>query len=318
MNVMSAVKTILKSGAGAAAAVMGAGALVYECALNTKVNSFFVNLLDNRSDVNTAARSGSSADQNEPGWFDRHKGDDQVITTEATGRIHAYIIPAEKPSHKWAILCHGYNSGPSSVGVFAQHYRPLGYNCICPSMRGWGNDEKIYCTMGFHDKDILLAWIDYVVNKDRDAEILLHGYSMGSVTIMLATGEDLPEQVKAAVCDCGFTSCWEQYANVIKLYAKLPAFPLLYAVNAASILRGNFDIRKNVPLDSVKRSVIPTVFLHGTADKFVPFEMMDRLYDACAAPKAKQAIEGADHAQAVYVDPDLYWKTVDDFLKDKI
>ena len=317
MKGISAVKTMLKLGAGAAAAVMGAGALVYECALNTKLNGFFVDLFDDRSDVETV-QSGNGADRYDPGWFDRHKGDDQVITTEATGRIHAYIIPSEQPSHKWAILCHGYNSGPASVDVFAEHYRPLGYNCICPSLRGWGNDEKRYCTMGFHDKDILLAWIDYVVQADREAEILLHGYSMGAVTVMLATGEALPPQVKAAVCDCGFTSCWEQYANVIKLYAKLPAFPLLHAVNATSMLRGNFDIRKNVPIDAVRRSVTPTVFLHGTEDHFVPFAMMDRLYDACAAPKAKQAIAGADHAQSVYVDPALYWKTVDGFLQDKI
>ena len=160
---MSSVKTILKAGVGAAAAVMGAGALVYECALNTKLNGFFVNLLDDREDVTQEAPTGDGADSNEPGWFDRHKGDDQVITTETTGRIHAYIIPAEKASHKWAILCHGYTSTPASVGVFAEHYRPLGYNCICPSLRGWGNDETRYCTMGYHDKDILLAWIDYVV-----------------------------------------------------------------------------------------------------------------------------------------------------------
>ena len=141
---------------------------------------------------------------------------------------------------------------------------------------------------------------------------------MGAVTVMLSTGEALPPQVKAAVADCGFTSCWEQYANVIKYYTKLPPFPLLYAVNAASILRRNFDIRKNVPIDAVKRSVTPTVFLHGTADAFVPFSMMDRLYDACAAPKARQPIEGADHARAVYTDPGLYWRTVDGFLKDRI
>ena len=315
MKGMSAVKTMLKLGAGTAAAVMGAGALVYECALNTKLNGFFVNLFDDRADV-SETQAGDGGNPREPGWFDRYKGDDQVITTETTGRIHAYIIPAEKPSHKWAILCHGYNSGPASVGVFAEHYRPLGFNCICPSLRGWGNDEKRYCTMGYHDKDILLAWIDDVVKADQDAEILLHGYSMGAVTVMLATGEPLPHQVKAAVCDCGFTSCWEQYANVIKLYAKLPAFPLLHAVNATSMLRGNFDIRKNVPIDAVRRSVTPTVFLHGTEDHFVPFAMMDRLYDACGAPKAKQAIAGADHAQSVYVDPALYWKTVDSFLQD--
>ena len=46
--------------------------------------------------------------------------------------------------------------------------------------------------------------------------------------------------------------------------------------------------------------------------------MMDRLYEACAAPKAKQAIEGGVHARAVYKDPELYWKAVDGFLKDRI
>ena len=241
-----------------------------------------------------------------------------MISTDATGRIHAYIIPAQSPSHKWAVLCHGYNASPEGVAVFAKHYNKQGFHCVCPSLRGWGNDETRYCTMGYRDKDICIAWINYIITLDPKAEILLHGYSMGAVTIMLATGEKLPPQVKAAVADCGFTSCWEQYANVIKLYAKLPPFPLLYAVNAVSILRGNFDIRKNKPIEAVKRSVTPTLFLHGTADEFVPFAMMDRLYEACAAPKAKQAIEGADHAESVFTDPGLYWKTTDAFLKDII
>lgn len=314
---MFSLKRLIKAGVGSAAAVMGAGALVYECALNTKVNGFFIRLLD-RTESGEEPTDCEEAYRREPGWMEKHKGDDQVIVTNATGRIHAYIIPAERPSHRWAVICHGYNASPESTGVYAEHYHKLGYNCICPSLRGWGNDETIYCTMGYHDKEICLAWIDYIVDRDPDAEIVLHGYSMGAVAVMLCTGETLPHQVKAAVADCGFTSCWEQYANVIKLYTKLPPFPLLHAVNATSILRKNFDIRKNVPIDAVSRSVTPTVFLHGTADEFVPFWMMDKLYDACAAPKAKQAIEGADHAQAVYKDPALYWKTVDGFLKDKI
>ena len=79
---MSAVKTILKAGVGAAAAVMGAGALVYECALNTKLNSFFVDLFDHRSDVKQETQSEDCACPREPGWFDRHKGDDHVIGGE--------------------------------------------------------------------------------------------------------------------------------------------------------------------------------------------------------------------------------------------
>jgi len=313
---MSAAKNMIKAGVGAAGAVLGLGALVYECALNTKVNGFFVSLLDDRGPVEENASEGGAPAARD--WFDEHKGSDRVICTEATGRIHAYVIPADEPSHKWAVLCHGYNSNPKSTGVFAEHYHALGYNCISPSLRGWGEDETRYCTMGYHDKDLLLAWVDYIVTLDPDSQIVLHGYSMGAVTVMLATGQTLPENVKAAVSDCGFTSCWEQYANVIKLYAKLPPFPLLHAVNAVSMLRGNFDIRKNLPIEAVRNSVTPTVFLHGTADDFVPFEMMDRLYEACAAPKAKQAIEGGVHARAVYKAPDLYWKAVDGFLKDRI
>ena len=45
-----AAKTIAKVGLGTAAAVMGAGALVYECALNPKVHGLFVNYFDDRPD----------------------------------------------------------------------------------------------------------------------------------------------------------------------------------------------------------------------------------------------------------------------------
>ena len=320
---MSAGKNLLKAGVAAGAAVLGAGALVYECALNTKLNGFFVGLFDRRNGDAPAEDAAGNAPAEDPvaearRWFDEHVADDRVITTPATGRIHAYFIPAEAPSHKWAVLCHGYNSEPRSTGPFARHYHALGYNCLSPSLRGWGNDETNYCTMGYHDKDLCMAWIDYIVALDPEAEIVLHGYSMGAVTIMLCTGETLPPQVKAAVEDCGFSTCWDQFAAVIKHYAKLPAFPLLHAVNAVSILRGNFDIRKNQPLEAVKRSVTPTVFLHGTADDFISIDMMDLLYEACAAPKVKQPIEGGIHARAVYKDPEVYWAAVDGFLKDKI
>ena len=85
---MSAVKTILKAGVGAAAAVMGAGALVYECALNTKVNGFFVNLLDDREDVTQEPQSGDGACPREPDWFDRHKGDDRHGNHRSDPRVH--------------------------------------------------------------------------------------------------------------------------------------------------------------------------------------------------------------------------------------
>ena len=306
-------KTIISAGVGAFAAVLGAGAAIYEAALNTKLNSFFVNYFDNPDPAQDALYNGDLYLDCQK-WFEAHQGEDQTITTEKTGTIHAYIFPAAEPTHKWAIVCHGYNSSPQSTAIYTRHFNEAGYNCVCPSLRGWGNDETNYCTMGFFDKDLLLAWLDHIIATDPDAEVILHGYSMGAVTTMLATGETLPSNVKAAVCDCGFTRCLELFKYVLKYYTKLPGFPLINAANLVSVIRGNFDFRKNNPIDAVARSSTPTIFLHGTADDFIPYYMMDELYEACAAVKAKQPIEGAFHASSVMKNPDLYWEAVDSFL----
>ena len=312
---MAIAKHLVKAGVGLGAALMGAGAVIYECALNTKLYSKFIPLFDHPDPAQEALYTGENYSGGQV-WFIENKGPDHVITTEKTGRVHGYIIPAEQPSHVWALLIHGYNSAPDGTAMFAQHYHEKGYNCICPSLRGWGNDETHYCTMAYHDKDVALAWLDYIIAMDPEAKVVIHGYSMGAATTMLCTGETLPANVKAAVADCGFTTCYEQFSHVVKSYTGLPPFPLLDAVNLVSILRGNFNFRKCSPIDAVKRSVTPTIFVHGTADDFVPYYMMDELYDACAAPKAKQPIQDAFHATSVVKDPDTYWKAVDGFLAE--
>ena len=313
MNGKKALKTALKVSAAAAGTVLAAGAAVYEGALNRKLNAFFIRKFDKPDEEQTALYAGENRADAQT-WFTENKGEDRTLTTEKTGRIHAYVIPAETDSHKWAVLCHGYNGAPEGTAVYAVHYHALGYHCVSPAMRGWGNDETAYCSMGWRDQDICRAWIDWIVAMDPGAQIVLHGYSMGAVTVMLATGKDLPENVKAAACDCGFTACEAQFRHVIGSFTGLPAFPLLNAVSLIAKLRGNLDVKRNRPIDAVARSKTPTIFLHGTADDFVPYPMMRELYDACAAPKTMQPIEGGQHASSVMKDPDTYWRAVDAFL----
>ena len=35
---------------------------------------------------------------------------------------------------------------------------------------------------------------------------------------------------------------------------------------------------------------MPILFIHGDKDKFVPFYMLNKLYDACKAPKDKLSL----------------------------
>ena len=43
--------------------------------------------------------------------------------------------------------------------------------------------------------------------------------------------------------------------------------------------------------------------------------MMKKIYNAYPSQKEKLIIEGAKHAKASFVNPELYWSTIDNFIK---
>ncbi len=310
---MSALGKLIKSGTAAGAAGLAVGALVYEGALNTSLATKFGAFFSKRDKDRVEQRSNEYA-ETAGAWFDEHKGEDHVLACEKAGTAHAYIIVNETPSDKWAVLNHGYSSDPGGTAAYAREYYNMGYNCICPSMRGLGEDDHRYCSMGYYDKYICLAWVNYIALTYPEAKILIHGYSMGAATTMLTLGEDIPANVKCAVSDCGYTNCYEQYTYVLKHNASIPAFPLLDLANSVSKMRGNFDFKSVSPIDVVKKTDIPILFIHGDKDDFVPYFMMDELYNACASEKEKLTVEGAVHASSIFKDPELYWKTVKAFI----
>ena len=62
------------------------------------------------------------------------------------------------------------------------------------------------------------------------------------------------------------------------------------------------------------KSKTPTLFIHGDKDDFVLFNNLDKVYAACAAPKEKHVIHGAEHAVSQLWFPEEYWRVVDAFL----
>lgn len=68
-------------------------------------------------------------------------------------------------------------------------------------------------------------------------------------------------------------------------------------------------------LEAVARSEKPMLFIHGTADDFILFDMMGQLYDAKTTGDKEQLVsEGAGHAEAMYELGDTYWNTVFGFV----
>lgn len=77
-------------------------------------------------------------------------------------------------------------------------------------------------------------------------------------------------------------------------------------------------MRNASSVKQVKKSVTPTLFIHGEADTFVPYEMLDKVYSAAACEKEMLSVPDAPHARSVCAHPELYWKAVTGFINKHI
>ena len=243
---------------------------------------------------------------------------DTYITSSDNLKLHAYEVKNENKTDKWAIVVHGYTSEGKLLSSKAKHLYNMGYNVLVPDLRSHGTSEGNYIGMGWHDRLDIIDWINYIVKNNPKSEIALHGTSMGSATVLMVSGEKLPSNVKAIVADCGYTSVYDEFSYQLKQLFNLPAFPITNFSDVVTHIRAGYCLNDASAINQVKKSTTPILYIHGDKDDFVPYYMMDELYNATNSEKEKLTIEGGEHANSDLVNPKLYWSTVNSFLEKYI
>ena len=221
----------------------------------------------------------------------------------------------QEETNKWAIILHGYRSNPSSVLTIGEHFSEKGYNVLIPSMRACADSEGEYVGMGWLDKEDLKCWINLIIEENKNAEIILHGSSMGAATVLMASGDELPANVKNIIADSGYTSVWDIFASEAKARFNLPEFPVLNMFQIVANRKAKYDIKEASSLEQVKKSKTPILFIHGDKDDFVPEYMCEKLYDATNCKKEKLIIHGAGHTDGKYREPEKYYNTIFDWIR---
>lgn len=249
------------------------------------------------------------------GWLIKDSNySDKYITSFDNLKLHGYEIINKTKTNKWAIVVHGYTSEGELVSSKAKHFYEMGYNVLVPDLRGHGKSEGDYIGMGWDDRLDIIDWIDFILKNNPNSEIVLHGTSMGSATVLSVSGEDLPDNVKGIVADCGYTSVWDEFTYQLKALFNLPSFPVMNLSNIVTMVRAGYSLKDASPIEQVEKSKTPILYIHGDKDDFVPYYMMDELYNATNSEKSKLTVKNAGHGKADLVNPDLYWNTVSDFL----
>lgn len=282
------------------------GVLFYNLALNANYSKDIIYAEYNDENLNDAQK-----------WLEEKSNySGKYIESYDKLQLHSYVVTQN--SNKWAIVVHGYGGSGKLMSDKSKYFYDMGYNVLIPDLRGHGKSEGDYIGMGWKDRLDIISWINFIIKENPNAEIVLHGTSMGAATVLMTSGENLPSNVKAIVADCAYTSAWDEFSYQLETYLKVPSYYILNVTNMVTKLKAGYSLKEASALECVKKATVPILFIHGDKDKFVPYSMMDKLYDATSSPKEKLTIEGGEHANSDLVSPFLYWLTVEDFLNQYV
>lgn len=252
-------------------------------------------------------------------WMEDYGIERHSMVSDRGQLLRGYLLRPKKPSDVYVFGSHGYRSdGKGEWCYFARFYvEEMGYNFFFVDHQSHGESEGEYIGFASHESKDCMKWLGYMTETfGKDIKIFLHGISMGSTTVMLMTGNDnLPENVKFTVADCGFTSAMDEFSYKIETL-KLPFKPLIPIISAINHKRAGYDFRKDTDaLSAVKNAKVPMLFVHGDKDLFVPTHMVYELHGACSSEKELFIVEGADHAKSYHVDKDGYEAKVKAFAE---
>jgi fermentation-respiration switch protein FrsA (DUF1100 family) len=318
-----------KTSGSAVGTALGFAACAAAGGLLGAANYFFnLALVPKQHDPAQDNRPGEEAYTAGRRWMRGHVARQDVFTFSGDGKqLHGNLIRQGDPDcHRYAILVHGFGDSAEAMGLYGkQYYEEYGMHVLLPDLRGHGASEGSFVGMGWQDSADLARWVSFITSMDPDAVIVMHGISMGAAAILQATGKSLPGQVKAVVSDCAFADCIDELTYQYKKHEEsypapvkklIPAPLMVQLVRLIGLVRAHYDIGKASPVEAVRRSLTPTLFIHGEDDDVIPPDDMPRLYEAANCEKHFLWVKHAGHCQSVVVDPDRYWGHVTNFYND--
>lgn len=216
------------------------------------------------------------------------------------------------------VAMHGWRSSwKRDFGLISDFWEKNHCTVLYAEQRGQNSSGGEYMGFGMLERYDCLDWAKWLHDNLSDTlPIYLAGVSMGASTVLMASCLEVPENVRGVMADCGFTSPMEIWKHIIKR-----DFHLSYSLFRNDVAR---QCRKKIQLDprdcsaveALRKTKLPVMFAHGTADAFVPVEMTYENYRACAGKKKLLIVPGAEHCMSYYAAREPYEKMTKEFWQE--
>ncbi len=312
-------KTLLISSGiigGISMGLIGAADFLVNYAIKRQSNADDRHILiktDNAANLAIINKNEALSDAFVAKWEETHQWQTESITSFDGLILRGISYLANKPTNKWVLLINGYRETNQILKDQAIIYLNHGYNVLLPNNRASGNSEGEYIGFGWLEKEDMKQWIQLIAKKTPHPSIIVQGRSMGGATTMMLAGDN-PSYVDLYIEECGYTSAEDILASEMQKRFNLPKHPLLDIGSVICKIKAGYSFKEASSIKQIRKCQKPMLFIHGTKDDFVPFNMLDIVYKNCYAPKAKLEVNGASHTGSRYLEPELYWNTIFEFI----
>ncbi|MBQ9515682.1 MAG: alpha/beta hydrolase [Ruminococcus sp.] len=215
------------------------------------------------------------------------------------------------------ICFHGYRgSALRDFSVMGQFLRNEGYNVIIVDERAHFKSGGHTITYGIRERRDVLSWVEYANKRfGKDIPIYLFGISMGGGTVLMASGLELPDNVRLICADCPLDSPKDIICHVAKWSYQRPEL-LWPFVRLSALVWGHLNMKNEITAaNAVKNAKVPILIIHGEADDFVPAYMSERVYKNNPDLIEYHTFPGAVHGVSYFSDTDRYIAIVRAFIK---
>ena len=248
---------------------------------------------------------------------DAYKGTDIKVQAEDGNEVPATYYNSN--SGKCVILVHGAGGDRACVYPLAEQFLMRGYDVIAIDQRGSGVNPDDRVTFGINESLDVKAVVAYARNELSEAQVIVHGQSMGGQTVAVYASNVTPGSAEAADAVI-FDSPVPGMELVLKEMfgdGDVDSFTARYLTFTSKVfmkLIKGIDYDDADTIEIVKSDVIPTLVIVSDQDSVCLPDQVEKIYENVAAANKDILHFDSAHIEGVIDYPEEYMSGVTEFL----
>jgi uncharacterized protein len=233
--------------------------------------------------------------------------DDVSITTADGAVMRAWSLRPHQANGDVVILLHGLGDNRMGMTGYAALLLHHGFTVLMPDARAHGVSGGVLATYGLIERNDIRQWVGFIKTREHARCVFGLGESMGAAELLQSLDTGAP--FCAVVAESPFATfreiAYDRMGQPFHLGPWVGRTVLRPVVEIAFLrARWKYGLRmwQISPEDSVARTTIPVLLIHGQVDSNIPVRHSRRIHARNAETEIWE-VPGADHCGAISTAP---------------